>query len=236
MNKTLQRIETFIQTNIDNYHTQHRLLRDVAYECLKDAIMNVDVQEGDLLSEVRLSNALGISRTPTRTAIQQLAQEGLLQIIPGRAVAIASRSVTQVLEALEVREMLEPEVSRRAAEAVSEDLKNNLIDCTTRLEAAAQIADRSAWASIDAEWHEVVCRACSNAWLGQIVLQAKLRMYKQGVSSQVTDEFLILGTLEHREIADAIIQGDGDKAYRLTSTHLQNVRKNIFRTRDFRAP
>jgi DNA-binding GntR family transcriptional regulator len=225
---SLDLMEAFIRQNIHKYKAQYPLLRDLAYECLKDAIVSVDVQAGDALSEVRLSNALGISRTPTRTAIQQLAQDGFLQIIPGRAILIASRSIKQVMDALEVRYMLEPEVCRRVAGTLSPSLARLLDECTTGLEKAAAEGDRPAWARIDVQWHEIICNSCPNTLLGQIVLQAKNHMHKQGVSSQVSSDFLVNGTHEHRAIANAIIQGDGQVAYDLMEKHLQHAREQIF--------
>lgn len=84
-----------------------RLLRQIAYERLQDAIRHADLQPGEPLSETRISKALGISRTPVREALQQLAQEGLVQIIPGRAVTVAAPSMQEVLDAVHVRQLLE---------------------------------------------------------------------------------------------------------------------------------
>jgi DNA-binding GntR family transcriptional regulator len=65
----------------------------MAYSNIKEAIRLARVQPGQPLSETRLSRQLGISRTPVREALQMLAQEGLVQIIPGRAVTVASPTV-----------------------------------------------------------------------------------------------------------------------------------------------
>ena len=91
------------------------LLRDIAYERIKDAIRLSRLQPGQPLSETRLSRELGISRTPVREALQLLAQEGLVQVIPGRAVSVAAPSVQEVMDAIHVRLLLEPEVTRLAA-------------------------------------------------------------------------------------------------------------------------
>ena len=95
------------------------LLRDIAYERIKDAIRLSRLQPGQPLSETRLSRELGISRTPVREALQLLAQEGLVQVIPGRAVTVAAPSVQEVMDAIHVRLLLEPEVTRLAAKHIS---------------------------------------------------------------------------------------------------------------------
>ena len=225
MLNSIDQIEDFIHKNINNYTNSSNLLSDVAYECLKDAILSVDVHSGDPLSEPRLSSALGISRTPVRTAIQQLVQDGLLQLIPGRAVVIASRSIKQVLDAQEVRRLLEPEVCRLVAGTLSAPLLTEFKEITTQLLEAAQTLDRPMWMRVDVRWHEILCQNCPNELMGQMVLQAKNHMHKQGVGEQVSDAYLLAGTKEHVAIADAIIHGDGELASRLMFEHLDGMTK-----------
>ncbi len=225
---SIDQIEDFIHKNIDNYTNSSNLLSDVAYECLKDAILSVDVHSGDPLSEPRLSNALGISRTPVRTAIQQLVQDGLLQLIPGRAVVIASRSIKQVLDAQEVRRLLEPEVCRLVAGKLPPVLVTEFKDITQQLLAAAQQTDRATWMRVDVRWHEILCQNCPNELMGQMVLQAKNHMHKQGVGEQVSDAYLLSGTEEHVAIAEAIVEGDGALAGNLMLQHLEGMRKHLF--------
>jgi DNA-binding GntR family transcriptional regulator len=94
------------------------LLRDVAYERIKDAIRHGALQPGVLLSETRLSQLMGISRTPVREALQNLAQEGLVQIIPGRAITVTAPSIDDALNAIQVRSILEPAVVRLSTDAI----------------------------------------------------------------------------------------------------------------------
>ena len=105
-----------------------RLLREVAYERLKDAISHAELSPGEPLSENKISKVLGISRTPVREALQMLSQEGLVEIIPGRAVRIASRSFRDVLDVLHLRQLLEPELARLAAESMSPKQLETLFD------------------------------------------------------------------------------------------------------------
>jgi len=228
MPESIYLIEKYIEDNLDSYdHLNHRL-SDVAYECLKDAILTQDVRSGDPVAEKQLSIAFNFSRTPIRSAIQKLAQEGLLQIIPGRAVFIASRSPKQVLDALKVRILLEPETCRLATEAMSGEQRKLLEELTNRLEEAVVAKDRSAWARTDLQWHELICKACPNELLGQLVLQAFHHMRIQGVISHISYESLNPGTREHREIADAILAGDGDRSVDLMRLHLQSARERMF--------
>ena len=96
------------------------LLRDIAYQRIKDAIRTAELRPGQPLTETGLSKMLGISRTPVREALRALAQEGLVQIIPGRAVTVAAPSFNEVMDAIHVRYLLEPEVTRLATKALTD--------------------------------------------------------------------------------------------------------------------
>jgi DNA-binding GntR family transcriptional regulator len=205
-----------------------RLLRQIAYERLHDAIRHSDLQPGDPLSEARISKALGISRTPVREALQQLASEGLVQIIPGRAITIAAPSMQEVLDALHVRELLEPEVVRLAAEGLPAKDRETLQNLTVEMEQAARAGNRPAWSKLDIHWHQILCDACPNRLLGQLVLQARNRMYNKGADEHVTDQYLIDGTLEHKQVLEAILKRDGEVAERLMLEHIRNLRANTF--------
>jgi DNA-binding GntR family transcriptional regulator len=54
-------------------------------------------------------------------------------------------------------------------------------------------------------------------------------MYHKGADEHVTDQYLIDGTKEHRQVVEAILAGDGDKAEQLTRKHIRSVRENMFK-------
>jgi DNA-binding GntR family transcriptional regulator len=205
-----------------------RLLRQIAYERLHEAIKHAQLEPGEPLSESRISRALGISRTPVREALQQLVQEGLLQVIPGRAITVAAPSIQEVLDALHVRELLEPELVRLAAEAMHEKELKTLQALTEEMERAARAGNRPAWSKADIKWHETLCNNCPNRLLGQMVLQARNRIYNKIADEHVTNQYLIEGTLEHKQIVDALAAHDGKRVEQLMLEHIRNVRENMF--------
>lgn len=230
MSDSISQIQTFIEKNIRNYTDDSRQLSEVAYACLRDAILYTDIHAGDPLSEHRLSKALNVSRTPLRAAIQKLAQEGMLQVIPGRAVVIASRSPQQVIDGFGVRMLLEPEACRSAALTLDQWSRERLQEYTQRLIDAAHTRDRSAWSQADHQWHQIIADACPNQLLGKMVMQAYFQMRVHGVVPLISTESLLPGTQEHVEMADAILHGDGARAADLMRQHLQSARDRLFLT------
>ncbi len=227
MDSSLDRLEQYLLSHVSLPKTT--FLREAAYERLKEAIQNVEIQAGDPLSESRLSSAMGISRTPVREALQQLVADGLLQVIPGRGVVIASHSVQQVSDALHVRLLLEPEVMRLAADALPVTARELLQQYTATMEQAAADGERSQWAKVDRSWHQILCDECPNKLLGQMVMQARNYMHNQGASTRVSEQYLIDGTKEHRMVVEAILNHEGQQAAQLMYDHLGRLRENIFK-------
>ena len=228
MADAMDKLEQYLLEQDDPNNDASRLLREVAYERLQDAVLHAGLQPGDPLSETRISKALGISRTPVREALQQLAQDGLLQIIPGRAITVAAPSMQEVFDALHVRELLETEVVRMAAESMPAHQRETLQQLTEEMEKAARAGNRRGWSKVDIKWHEILCNACPNHLLGQMTIQARNRIYNRGADEHVTDQFLIDGTQEHKEIVQAIVARDSEKARQLMFEHLRHVRANMF--------
>lgn len=211
-----------------------RLLRDVAYQRLKDAIRHADMQPGEPLSETRLSSILGISRTPVREALRQLAQEGLVQIIPGRAITIASRSIRDVLNIVHMRSLLEPELARLVAETISPHHLQELQQAMSDMEAAAAGSDQEAWSIADTKYHETLNAACPNNLLGEMTTQMRNRVhYLANIDSQTNPERLTACTIEHREIVDAIANHDSAAAEKAVRRHIEELRQSLFNRLSF---
>jgi DNA-binding GntR family transcriptional regulator len=205
------------------------LLREIAYERLKDAIRNANLPPGEPLSENRLSRILGISRTPVREALQKLAQEGLVEIIPGRAVRVANRSFKDVVDVLYIRLLLEPDMMRLVAENISDEQISVLWNCIVHMEGAAESGDREGWARADTVWHETVSEACPNQLLGEMALQMRNRIHQYAnVEHDLKIQQLKNGTAEHRNITDAIASRDGEAAESIMRAHLDSLRENLF--------
>lgn len=229
MSSSTELLEKYLrEQKVDETQDAPRL-GQVAYRRLHDALLNLDLEPGTPLPEIRLSTLLGISRTPVREALQQLATEGLIQFVNGRAVTVAPRTAQELFDALRVRELLEPEVARLNATRLAQEQLDRLQQLTYEMEQAARQGDRPAWSRADREWHEIMCNACPNHLLGQMVLQARSRMYHKGSDEYVVDQYLIDGTHEHRLIVEAIAAHDGEKAEQLMLDHLKQARENMFR-------
>jgi DNA-binding GntR family transcriptional regulator len=226
----MDRLETYLSQQPDNLTNSATLLRrEIAYERLKDALQHAELQPGEVLSETRLSRALGISRTPVREALQQLAQEGLVQVIPGRAVTVASPSVRSVMDVVHLRMLLEPELVRLAAEAMNDEDISTLVQAVERMEVACRVGDHLSWSRADTEFHEIMGQACPNQLLAEVVIQMRNRAHHlANIDSQTNPARLAKCTAEHREIVDCVSVRDVDGASQATRGHIEKLRESLF--------
>lgn len=205
------------------------LLRDVAYERIKDAIRHGALQPGVLLSETRLSQLLGISRTPVREALQSLAQEGLVQIIPGRAITVTAPSIDDALNAIQVRAILEPAVVRLSTDAIQPGHLDKLWQALQVMEVAVHSGDRAAWTNADTQYHEIICAACPNQLLGSLSLQIRNRMSYVAIDTKTSPERLAECTAEHRLILERMTERNAPGAEQAMRDHIKMLWESTFR-------
>lgn len=204
-------------------------LRDLAYERIKLAIRQGALQPGEPISETRLSRLLGISRTPVREALQTLAQEGLVQIIPGRAVMVAAPTIDDTLNAIQVRLIVEPEVVKMATDAISAADLERLWAAMQRMEEAVSNGDRATWSEADTIFHEVISAACPNRLLGDLALQFRHRVSFVAVDAKTAPDRLANCTAEHRIILERMTERDAAGAREAMSDHIHKLWESIVR-------
>ena len=132
---------------------------DLAYERIRQLVLEGDIAPGTRLGQVELAERLGISRTPVREALRRLTAEGLVESHANRGFWAADLGLDAVLRRLEVRLILEPGIARVAASRRSDADLVALSRSITREENA-----RSGLAAHDAsrEFHFVLARATGN--------------------------------------------------------------------------
>src|SRR6266436_2032040 len=95
-------------------------LAEKAYHAIRDLIVSLQLAPGAVIDERELMEELGIGRTPVREALRRLAHEGLVEVYPRRGMFVTGVDVRELARLSEVREVLEPEAARLAAERATE--------------------------------------------------------------------------------------------------------------------
>lgn len=205
-----------------------RLLSEIVYDRIKEGIRKGTYQPGDTISENQLSEELDISRTPVREALQQLAQEGVLQKHPGKAVTVAEPSMQEVLDVIHARSVVAPEVARQAAVDITDDQLEGLRGALKRMERNID-GNREEWCDADAEFHRMLWKACPNSVLEEFAHRMKNRIHYLTSGPQTSTERISECTEEHRAVLEAIEDRDPDQAEKAMKQHVEQIRESTFR-------
>jgi DNA-binding GntR family transcriptional regulator len=189
--------------NANNIET----LTDRAYTEIEELIVTLQLAPGSVLSEQMLSERLGIGRTPIREALQRLAREGLVVILPRRGIMVSAIDVKSQLRLLEVRREVERLVARGAARRATEAERARFAELARGFERAARTGDDKAFMRIDREFNELCLAAVRNEFAaGAMRLMNSLSRrfwfhhYKQAADMPETAKL-------HADIARAIAAG-----------------------------
>ena len=141
---------------------------------LRGMIMSGNIPPGRHLFEVPLATELGISRTPLRTALTALAQEGLLDYRPNRGYVVRSFSLDEVLDAYAVRGMSEGLAARLAAERGLSDearaVMQRCLDDGDAILAGGELTDLGVlpWRAMNERFHEIILAGAGNSFLTEV--------------------------------------------------------------------
>src|SRR5277367_6017223 len=137
-------------------------LTDQAYRELEEEITTLRIPPGAVVSEALLSERFGVGRTPVREALQRLARQGLVVIMPRRGVVVSEIDVAAQLRLLEVRRELERLMVRGAVRRASKPQRKRFQEIASGMDQAAKRADDLAFMRLDREFNLLLLEAAGN--------------------------------------------------------------------------
>ncbi len=144
--------------------TKAETLTAQAYNRLEEMIVTLALEPGAILSEQTLSADLGIGRTPIREALQRLAREGLVLVLPRKAIIVTETDPRRQLLVLEVRRELERLLARASAERATDAERQRFRQIADGMEAAADTNDDIAFMRLDRELNALLAQASHNEY------------------------------------------------------------------------
>jgi DNA-binding GntR family transcriptional regulator len=193
---------------------------DALREQLEQEVVTGRLRPGERLDEQSLAARFGVSRTPIREALMQLASAGLVTLRSRRGAFVASFSLAEIVQRFEVMAALEGMCGALAARRITEPERQALIQAHEACRHEATKGDSDAYYYENERFHHIIYDACHNAYLAEQAKQLhnRLKPYRRlqlRLRSRVASS---LG--EHQEIVDAILSGDGSRAERLLKDHI----------------
>jgi DNA-binding GntR family transcriptional regulator len=137
-------------------------LTEQAYRAIEEAIVTLDLAPGEVVSEAQLSQRLGFGRTPVREALQHLARERLVRILPRRGIVVAAVDVGEQLRLLEVRREIERLIARAAARRADPAQRARFGEIAEGMEQAAASEDETGFLRLDRTLNLLVLDAARN--------------------------------------------------------------------------
>jgi len=198
------------------------LLKDRAYEALKQLILGETFAGGTFLSERGLVARLGMSKTPIRAALERLEHEGFVTVSPQQGIVVREFSLAETIDLFDIRVALESFVVSRLAGQLSlaqiAALEHNLAQQSERVEAG----DVPGMTEPDAQFHLLLCEFLGNREIVSTMrgLRDKLFRVVFRVSSGRRDR-VAEALREHRAIFAALVDGDGVAAAQRMQNHLE---------------
>jgi DNA-binding GntR family transcriptional regulator len=137
-------------------------LTERAYRVLEEEIVTLALTPEEVVSEALLADRLRIGRTPIREALQRLARERLVRILPRRGIIVAGVDVREQLRLLEVRREIERLLARIAARRADAGQREQLRALAEGMDRAAVDGDETAFLRLDRELNLLVLEAARN--------------------------------------------------------------------------
>jgi GntR family transcriptional regulator, rspAB operon transcriptional repressor len=196
---------------------RHRSLRDETVDELRRLILSGDVAPGERLSELSISERLGVSRLPVREAFRRLEAEGLLESLPRRGVRVVELDGDELSIVREVRVALELIAVRQTIEKQDPEVLSALRGSLDRGRAASAAGDHEALSAINEEFHELLGTGAGSRFLADTLRSVRNQAHHLvgGVSAAVESSWD-----EHSAIIQATVDGDAELACMLMRRHL----------------
>ena len=207
---------------------EHRIvsIADQVFEKLEHDILSGEYARGEVLTETRLSEKLGVSRTPIREALRRLEQEHIIEMRSKGAVVIGiSREDIDAI--YEIRQRIEGMAARYAAQNVTDSALHELKEIVDLQEFYVEKGDADNIKNMDSAFHEKIYQLCGSTPLCDTLSSLHRKILKYRRASVANTSRAHHSLEEHRAIYDAIAAHDADRAEQLTIAHIHNARVHI---------
>ena len=200
---------------------------DIVYEELHAAIASMELRPGTPVSELTLTKEFGVSRTPVRAALQRLAKEKLVEIVPKSGTFVGRIPVSALIEAIVARRALEGTIVRSAVERATPAQIEELSEQLEEHRALVDTGDLARFHAADEAFHAALARVAGYPGIWEIIRSLKIQVdrYRQLTLPQAGRLDMVIR--EHSAVLDAIAAGEADRAVKAMEEHLDKLQLDI---------
>lgn len=212
---------------------KYLLLSDLVYNTIKEGIIDGSITPGEKVSETQLARQLNVSRTPVREALRKLSVEGFVKLESNTSFVVCKFEKKDAMEVIAIRRLLEGEAARLAALNLNSNTEAimqreiSIIDnggILIKDNGASQDVISKSFTDYDMKFHNSIYEAAGNEKLHDLSKlirdkQVRLILAKKWVDSNHNEVFM----KQHRDIAEAILEGDAKKAQKKAWEHVDYI-------------
>ncbi len=197
-----------------------RALYEEVAELLRQRIFARELEAGSWIDELRIAEALGISRTPLREALKVLAAEGLVTMKVRRGAYVTEVSEKDLRDVYHLLALLESDAVRQVAVSCTPEQLAQIQALHQELESA--VGDRDRFFEINEQFHQQLLQFADNKWRDQMVADLRKVMKLNRHHSLFKEGRLDQSLAEHREIVQALLQRQPELAAQKMAAHFMN--------------
>lgn len=196
------------------------------YDTVRNAIVQLQLRPGHLLSEAELARYMGVSRQPVREAFIKLAEAGLVEVRPQRGTFVKLISIREVQNSRFIREAIELAVIRKAAERIGPSGIAELRELVVAQQIAlsGKLID---FMRLDDDFHCAIAAhgGVEHAWRHIVSLKAQLDRVRFLGFPQATPRPQVIA--QHTAVVDALERNDDDGAVSMMHLHLNELAPSL---------
>ncbi|WP_020576309.1 GntR family transcriptional regulator [Actinopolymorpha alba] len=198
-------------------------LREQITEALRAALITGEMEPGMIYSAPALAQKFGVSATPVREAMLELAKGGLVEMVRNKGFRVTELSERDLDEITEVRSYLEVPAVTRLTGRLDAEVLSSLRVLAAEIERAARARDLIAYIEADHRFHLGLLGRAGNTRLLNVVADMRARSRLFGLST-LSDESLNASAREHAQLLDLLAGDDPAVVEALIRRHIGHVR------------
>ncbi|MFB0918463.1 MAG: GntR family transcriptional regulator [Clostridiaceae bacterium] len=197
------------------------------YNTLKRRIIEYNYKPGNILNEVDLVEEFGVSRSPVRTALQELERDGLLNIVPRYGAQVAAIDFRGVKGLFDVTKLLDPHATRLAVKNISQEQIKELREIVEKLDSFSSVKDYQEAINLDERFHDIIFEASGNKWLEKTAMGLHVHTERLWHYCKKYFDDMSMFTRTFKLIIEAIEKQDEDAAEKYAREHIDDFVSRI---------
>lgn len=190
------------------------------YEIIKQRIIHLDYEPGEVLNEVELAKEFGISRTPVRRVFQLLQNDKLINIIPRYGAQVTPIDFKDMKLVFELTRELDPFAVSLAVDRISQVELDELEEIMARFNTYSISSDYQEAINDDERFHKIIYSSCGNSWLQDILNSLHNHTERLWHYCEQYFDSMDLFTDSLGQVLEAIKKGDTEAAKQYAREHI----------------